>query len=109
MHVNAQSGAATFQANVQSSYTAQQIKVQFHYIDSGTANCADPAQNSPPNGTAQCGASWSGSPTVTPGTIPPPARTPEGAPVLLVLAGAGTLGAVVRMRRRATRTLRAQR
>jgi len=100
MFVNAQSGAATFEANVQSTDTTDAIQIQFHYIDSGGINCADPQQNPSP-GSAQCGASWSGTPTVTPGPILE-ANVPEGAPMLLAALGVlGGVGWVASKRRRA--------
>lgn len=99
MFVNAQSGAATFEANVQSTDTTDPIAVQFHYIDSGTINCANTIQNPSP-GSAQCGASWSGTQDVTPGPPSPPPNVPEGAPMLLALAGAASAGALISVARR---------
>lgn len=101
MWVNAQSGGATFAANVQSTDTTDKVTVQFHYGDSGTIDCNNTAQNTPPTGVGACGKSWSSSPTVTPGS--PQTSVPEGAPLFLLaiaaVVGAGGIAALRRGRR----------
>ena len=99
MWVNAQSGAATFAANVQSDDTTDAIQVQFHYTDSGTVDCSNTTQNPPPGGVSVCGRSWSSTPTVTPGPVPN-AGVPEGSPGLLLGAGGVVLLASVSSLRR---------
>lgn len=98
MWVNAQSGAATFAANVQSSDTTDSLNVQFHYADSGTISCNNTTQNPPPNGVNACGRSWSSTQPVTPGS--PQTSVPEGTPLLLVgVAGLLGIGGVIVLRR----------
>jgi hypothetical protein len=95
---------ATFEANVTSTDTVDQLMVRFHYGPHGnpgnTVDCGDPSQNTPP-GAATCGASWSGTENVTPGPPSPPPSIPDGQPYLLTLLGAaGLAGSLVRLRRR---------
>lgn len=83
---------ATFEANVTSTDTTDQLMVRFHYGPHGnpgnTVDCGDPSRNTPA-GYQNCGASWSSSPTVTPGPPTVPPQIPEGQPFLLAAFGLG--------------------
>ena len=68
------SSGATFTADLQSTNTASDVKVQFHYRDpnaKGKGNYDCSASSSAALGADVCGASWSGTITLKPDAAPP--------------------------------------